>query len=102
MVFSRTIVPDDQQPKFDSWFNTGKAKNANLIVKGEQLPIKVLSYYDEIENITYDQSFNLTSFTMLFNYDLEILNDLKNYIFVDKEIGLQLSPNFCHRRLSRI
>ncbi|MDN5868152.1 MAG: hypothetical protein L0H55_12245 [Candidatus Nitrosocosmicus sp.] len=84
--FSRTILPDDQQPVFDSWLSIGAAKNANLTVNGEQLPIKVLSYYDEIGNITYDNRAKSINFTMPFNYDLERLNDPKNNVFVHQEI----------------
>lgn len=38
--FSRTILPDDQQPVFDSWLSIGAAENANLTVNGEQLPVR--------------------------------------------------------------
>lgn len=84
--FARTILPADQQPEFDSWLSIGAAKNANLTVNGEKLPVKVLSYYDEVGNITYDQSANSINFTMPFNYDLERLNDPKNTVFVHQEI----------------
>lgn len=84
--FSRTIIPDEQQPEFDSWLSIGAAKNANLTVAGEKLPVKVLSYYDEVGNITYDQGSNSINFTMPFNYDLERLNDPKNNVFIHQEI----------------
>lgn len=84
--FSRTIIPDDQQPEFNSWLSIGAAKNANLDVDGKTIPTKVLSYYDEIGNITYDKAANSINFTMPFSYDLARLNDPKNTVFVHQEV----------------
>jgi hypothetical protein len=86
--FSRTIIPDDQQPVFDGWLSVGAAKDANLDVNGEVTPIKVLSYYDEIGNITYDQSKNSINFTMPFNYNLDRLNDPKNNVYIHQEVEI--------------
>jgi hypothetical protein len=84
--YSRTILPDDQQPVFDGWLSIGAAKNANLTVDGKTLPTKVLSYYDEIGNITYNQVSNSINFTMPFDYDPKRLNDPKNTVFIHQEI----------------
>ena len=84
--FSRTILPDDQQPVFDGWLSIGAAKNANLTVDGKTLPMKVLSYYDEIGNITYNQASNSINFTMPFTYDPKRLDDPKNTVFIHQEI----------------
>src|ERR1044072_7269361 len=84
--YSRTIIPDDQQPEFNSWLSIGAAKNANLDVDGKTIPTKVLSYYDEIGNITYDKAANSINFTMPFSYDLKRLNDPKNTVFVHQEV----------------
>lgn len=86
--FSRTILPDDQQPVFDSWLSVGTAKSVNLTIDGERIPIKILSYYDEIENIGYDQQSNSINFTMPFNYDLDRLEDPKNNIFIHQELEI--------------
>ena len=84
--YSRTILPDDQQPVFDGWLSIGAAKNANLTVDGKTLPTKVLSYYDEIGNITYNQASNSINFTMPFTYDPKRLDDPKNTVFIHQEI----------------
>lgn len=84
--FSRTILPDDEQPVFDSWLSIGAAKNANLTVDGMKIPIKVLSYYDEIGNITYNQASDSINFTMPFSYDPKRLNDPKNSLFIHQEV----------------
>jgi hypothetical protein len=84
--FSRTILPDDQQPVFNGWLSIGAAKNAMLDVQGQEVPIKVLSYYDEIGNITYDQAANSINFTMPFDYDPNRLNDPTNSVFIHQEV----------------
>ncbi|MDQ4073827.1 MAG: hypothetical protein M3162_05915, partial [Thermoproteota archaeon] len=86
--FSRTIIPDDQQPVFDGWLSVGAAKDADLNVNGEAVPVKVLSYYDEIDDITYDQSKNSINFTMPFDYDLDRLNDPKNNVYIHQEVEI--------------
>lgn len=86
--FSRTILPDDQQPVFDGWLSIGAAENATLNVKGQEIPIKVLSYYDEIGNITYNQQPNSINFTMPFSYDPNRLNDPKNTVFIHQEVEI--------------
>ena len=86
--FSRTILPDDEQPVFDSWLSIGTAKIANLTIEGEKIPIKVLSYYDEIQNIAYDPRSNSINFTMPFTYDLDRLSDPKNNVFIHQEVEL--------------
>jgi hypothetical protein len=84
--FSRTILPDDQQPIFDAWLSVGTATDVNLNINGESLPIKVLSYYDEVGNVTYNQPSNSVNFTMPFTYDIERLNDPTNSVFIHQEV----------------
>lgn len=84
--FSRTILPDDQQPVFDAWLSVGTATDVNLNINGESLPIKVLSYYDEVGNVTYNQPSNSVNFTMPFTYDIERLNDPTNSVFIHQEV----------------
>lgn len=86
--FSRTILPDDQQPEFDGWLSVGAVKNADLNVNGEEIPVRVISYYDELENVTYDQSANSINLTMPFDYDLERLNDPENNVFIHQEVDI--------------
>ncbi|MDR4489745.1 MAG: hypothetical protein R2685_02430 [Candidatus Nitrosocosmicus sp.] len=86
--FSRTIIPDDQQPEFDSWLSIGASKTVNLDIGGKSTPTKVTSYYDEIGNITYNKNANSINFTMPFNYDLKRLNDPKNTVFVHQEVDV--------------
>ncbi len=74
--FSRTILPDDQQPIFDAWLSVGTATDVNLNINGESLPIKVLSYYDEVGNVTYNQPSNSVNFTMPFAHISECFSQV--------------------------
>ncbi len=84
--YSRTIIPDDQQPTFDGWLSIGATKNVDLDVKDKTVPITLLSYYDKVGNTTYSPNNNSINFTMPFNYDLKRLNDPKNSVFVHEEV----------------
>lgn len=84
--YSRTIIPDAQQPIFNGWLSIGASKDANLIVDGKSIPITLLSYYDKVGNVTYTPSSKSVNFTMPFNYDLKRLNDPQNSVFVHEEV----------------
>ena len=64
----------------------GAAKDKTLNVDGKEIPVKVLSYYDEIGNITYNKAPNSINFTMPFNYDPKRISDPKNTVFVHQEV----------------
>ena len=57
-------------------------------IDGKSLPVKALSYYAEIGNVTYDKSSNSVNFTMPFNYDPQRVNDPKNNVFVHQELEI--------------
>ncbi|MDR4492602.1 MAG: hypothetical protein R2685_17190 [Candidatus Nitrosocosmicus sp.] len=84
--FSRTIIPDDQQPVFDGWLSIGATNNVNLNVNGKSMPVTLISYYDKVGNATFHPNNNSISFTMPFNYDLKRLNDPKNNVFIHEEV----------------
>ena len=86
--FSRTILPDDQQPVFDGWLSVGASKDANLDVNSTKVPINVISYYDELNNVTYDKNTHSINLSMPFTYDMARMNDPKNNVFVHQEIAV--------------
>lgn len=86
--YSRTILPDDQQPTFDGWLSVGVSKYATLDVNGKQVPLHLISYYDKIGNITYDKPASSVNFTMPFKYDMKRLQDPKNSVFVHQEVAV--------------
>jgi len=86
--FVRTILPDDQQPVFDGWLSVGASANKVFNIDGKPIEIKVLSYYDKINDITYNPSSNAISFTMPFNYDMNRLNDTDNNVYIHEEVSI--------------
>jgi hypothetical protein len=65
--YDRTILPDDKQPIFDGYLSVGNVNNYNAMVDGKESPIKIISYYDELRNITFDNNEMKLSFDMPFD-----------------------------------
>ncbi len=86
--FSRTIIPDDQQPIFNGWLSVGASKNKVFDVNGKPVPVTVLGYYDQIKNISYNNKTNAISFTMPFTYNMSRLNDPANNVYVHQEVDV--------------
>jgi hypothetical protein len=86
--FSRTILPDDQQPVFDGWLSVGATKDVTLDVNGTSVPLGLISYYDEVDNVTYDESSHSVNITMPFTYSTERINDPDNNVFIHQELEI--------------
>ena len=83
--YSRTIIPDDQQPTFNGWLSVGASKNQVFDVNGKPVPVTVLGYYDKINDIKYNNKTNAISFTMPFNYDMSRLKAPDNNVYLHQE-----------------
>jgi hypothetical protein len=86
--FSRTILPDDQQPVFDGWLSVGATKNVTLDVNGTSVPLELISYYDEVDNVAYDESSHSVNITMPFTYSTERIYDPDNNVFIHQEVEI--------------
>ena len=79
-----TLLPDNQEPVYDSWLSIGNTENKQIDIDGKQIPIKVISYYDKLKNLEFDNKNMQMKFDMPFNWNLSRLN--KTSIFVHEEI----------------
>src|SRR5919197_2090755 len=43
-----TLLPNNQEPVYDSWLSIGNTENKQISLGGQQIPIKVISYYDKL------------------------------------------------------
>ncbi|MDN5867813.1 MAG: hypothetical protein L0H55_10505 [Candidatus Nitrosocosmicus sp.] len=84
--FARTILPDDQQPVFEGWLSVGATKDVTLDVNGKLVPLHLISYYDELSNVTYDKTSNSINITMPFPYSSERIDDPDNKVFIHQEV----------------
>ena len=84
-----TLLPDNQEPIYDSWLSIGIAVDQQINVNGKQIPIKVISYYDKINNFNFQPSNKLFTWSMSFNWNLTRIK--QQPIFVHEEIRLPKS-----------
>ncbi len=90
--YDRTMLPDDKQPVFDGYLSVGNVENYGAVIAGKETPIKIISYYDKLRNITFDSKESELSFTMPFNCNLSRIQNVN--IFVHEEISIPKSSNF--------
>ena len=79
-----TLLPDNQEPIYDSWLSIGNTVNQQINVNGKQIPIKVISYYDKLSSIRFDDKDMQMKFNMPFNWNVSRINNTN--IFVHEEV----------------
>ena len=78
------VLPADQQRIYESWFSIGNTKHEQIDIDGKNIPIKIVSYYDRLNNFTFDNKSKQMQFDMPFNWDTRRINNTS--IFVHEEI----------------
>lgn len=84
--FDRTLIPDDKQPVYDGYLSVGNTENYNALINGTQIPIKIISYYDKLNNFTSNSNRSELNFDMPFNWDVSRMKNVK--IFVHEEVSI--------------
>jgi len=79
-----TLLPDNQEPIYDSWLSIGNTVNQQIDLNGKQIPIKVISYYDKLNSFTFDAKNMQMQFNMPFNWNVSRINNTN--IFVHEEV----------------
>src|SRR5215216_3541869 len=86
--YDRSIIPDDKQPIYDGWLSVGSTLNQQVSLSdGKQIPIQIISYYDDIKDFNFDPSKKQIQFTMPFNWNITRLEDQKQ-IMVHQEVSI--------------
>src|ERR671915_174909 len=84
--YDRSFIPDDKQPVYDGWLSVGSTLNQQVSLSdGKQVPIQIISYYDDIKDFNFDPSKKQIQFTMPFNWNITRLEDQKQ-IMVHQEV----------------
>ena len=68
---------------YDSWLSIGNTENKQINIEGKQIPIKIISYYEELTHFGFDNKNMQMKFDMPFNWNQSRLN--KSSIFVHEE-----------------
>lgn len=84
-----TLLPDNQEPVYDSWLSIGIAVNHQIDFNGKHIPIKIISYYDKLNNVTFNPSNRSFAWSMPFDWNLTRIK--QQPIFVHEEIRLPKS-----------
>jgi len=79
-----TLLPDNQEPIYDSWLSIGNTVNQQINANGKQIPIKVISYYDKLTSFRFDERNMQMQFNMPFNWNISRINNTN--IFVHEEV----------------
>ncbi|HET7149094.1 MAG TPA: plastocyanin/azurin family copper-binding protein [Candidatus Nitrosopolaris sp.] len=79
-----TLLPDNQEPIYDSWLSIGNTVNKQIDLNGKQIPIKVISYYDKLNSFRFDAKNMQMQFNMPFNWNSSRINNTN--IFVHEEV----------------
>jgi hypothetical protein len=86
--YDRSFIPDDKQPVYDGWLSVGSTLNQQVSLSdGKQVPIEIISYYDDIKDFKFDPANKQIQFAMPFNWNTTRLEDQKQ-IMVHQEVSI--------------
>ncbi|MDQ4014026.1 MAG: hypothetical protein M3146_09935 [Thermoproteota archaeon] len=86
--YDRSFIPEDNQPVYDGWLSVGSTLNQQVSLSNEkQIPIEIVSYYDDIKDFNFDETKKQIQFTMPFNWNITRLEDQKQ-LMVHQEVSI--------------
>jgi hypothetical protein len=86
--YDRSLIPDDKQPTYDGWLSIGSTMNQQVsLSNGNQIPIQVTSYYDDIKDFKFDPTKKQIQFTMPFDWNTTRLEEQKQ-LMVHQEVSI--------------
>jgi hypothetical protein len=86
--YDRSFIPDDKQPIYDGWLSVGSTLNQQVSLSdGKQVPIEIISYYDDIKDFKFDPIKKQIQFAMPFNWNTTRLENQKQ-IMVHQEVSI--------------
>jgi hypothetical protein len=87
--YDRSFIPDDKQPVYDGWLSVGSTMNQQVSIGDgvKQVPIQIISYYDDLKDFSFDSTKKQMQFTMPFNWNTTRLEEQKQ-VLVHQEISI--------------
>ena len=82
----RNIFTPETAPRFDSYLSVGDIFKNDIVDSGNKYNLTIISYYDQIQNFTYDSPKKEFSWKMPFNWDLNRIKEQN--IFVHEEVKI--------------
>ena len=87
-----SMLPNNQEPIYDSWLSIGNTENRQISIDGKQIPIKIISYYDKLSDFGFDNKNMQINFDMPFNWNVSRINNTS--IFVHEEVTVPKANAF--------
>ena len=87
-----SMLPNNQEPIYDSWLSIGNTINKQIALDGKQIPIKIISYYDKLSDFGFDNKNMQIKFDMPFNWNVSRINNTS--IFVHQEVTVPKANAF--------
>ncbi len=85
----RSLFMPQQAPKFDAWLSVGSVYDKNEIYQGHKYNTTLISYYNRIDNLKFDPSKPMFTWSMPFDYNMTRIK--QQPIFVHEEMRLPKS-----------
>ncbi|MFB5599499.1 MAG: peptidase [Nitrososphaeraceae archaeon] len=85
----RNIFTPETAPRFDSYLSVGDIFKNDIIESANKYNLTIISYYDQVQNFTYDSPKKEISWVMPFNWDLNRIQEQN--IFVHEEVKIPKS-----------
>jgi hypothetical protein len=88
--YDRSFIPDDKQPVYDGWLSVGSTMNQSVSMgdgADKQIPIQIISYYDDLKDFSFDTSRKQMQFTMPFDWNITRL-EKQNQVLIHQEVSI--------------
>ena len=86
--YDKSLIPDDKQPTYDGWLSVGSTMDQQVSLSdGKQIPIQIISYYDDIKDFGFDPTKKQIQFTMPFDWNTTRLEEQKQ-LMVHQEVSI--------------
>jgi hypothetical protein len=86
--YDRSFIPDDKQPVYDGWLSVGSTLNEQVSMSdGRQIPIDIISYYDDIQDFRFEPTRKQMQFAMPFDWNATRLEQQRQ-VMVHQEITI--------------
>lgn len=87
----RNIFTPEDAPKFDSYLSVGDITPVNINYNNSQYNATLISYYDQIQNFTFDESQSSLKWTMPFDWNLSRIQEQNILVHEEIRIPRELS-----------
>jgi hypothetical protein len=85
----RELFPPDQIKRFDSWLSVGDIFTQSVEYQGQTFDTTIISYYDQVEDFSFDTAKQQFSWSMPFDWDVGRIKSTN--IFVHEEVRVPKS-----------